>query len=77
MPMSRAILSFVPNSAIAVSFAHAGARSIRAEPIAAIGLAPGASSAAVSSPSPAPSSAAATPAPAAANRVPLVAPVTG
>ena len=68
MPTSRAILSFVPNSAIAASFAHVGARSIRAEPITANGLAPGAMSAAVSSPSPAPSTAAATPAPAAAIR---------
>ena len=69
MPTSRAILSFVPNSAIAASFAHGGARSMSAEPITANGLAPGATSAAVSSPSPAPSTAAATPAPAAASRV--------
>ena len=68
IPTSRAILSFVPKSVIAVSFAHAGAKSMRAEPIAANGLAPGATMAAVSSPSPAPSTAAATPAPAAANR---------
>ena len=41
MPTSSAILSAVPNSAIAASFAHGGARSMRAPPIAANGLAAG------------------------------------
>ena len=64
-------MSLVPNSAIAASFAHVGARSISAAPMTAKGLASGAMSAAVSSPSPAPSTAAATPATAAANRPPI------
>ncbi len=76
IPTSRAILSFVPKSVIAASFAHVGAKSIRAAPITAKGLAPGATIAAVSSPRPAPSTAAATPAPAAALRCPFVARAT-
>ena len=68
MPTRSASLSFVPNSAIAASFAHGGARSMSADPITAKGLASGAMSAAVSSPSPAPSTADATPAAAAARR---------
>ena len=42
MPTRSAILSAVPNSAIAASFAHGGARSMSAAPIAANGLDSGA-----------------------------------
>ena len=69
MPASRATLSAVPKSAIAVSFAQGGAASISAPPIAANGLDSGAIRAADSSPMPAPSTAEATPANAAASVV--------
>ena len=65
MPTSRAALSLVPNRLIARSFPHGGAMSIIPPPMTAKGLADGATTAAVSSPSPAPRTAAATPAPAA------------
>ena len=62
MPMSSAALSPVPNSAIAASFAHGGARSIRNEPTTTNGLDDGASTAAASSPMPTPNATDATPA---------------
>jgi hypothetical protein len=65
MPVRRAALSFVPNSEIATSFAHGGAKSISADPIAAKGLDVGSMTAATSSPTPAPSTTDATPATAA------------
>src|SRR5690606_37084879 len=69
MPISSAALSEVPNQAIAVSFAQAGAASISAPPTTANGLEEGASNAPADSPTPAPSTAAATPADAAAHGV--------
>ena len=62
MPTSSAALSPVPNRAIAVSFAHDGARSISSDPTTRIGLAAGANRAALSSAAPSPTATAATPA---------------
>ena len=62
MPTSSAALSAVPNSAIAASFAHGGARSIRNEPTTTNGLDAGARIAAASSPMPTPKMTDATPA---------------
>ena len=62
MPTSSAILSAVPKSAIAVSFAQDGARSMSAPPITTNGPPPGAHGAAMRSASPAPSATEATPA---------------
>ncbi len=38
MPTRSAVLSFVPNQAIARSFSHGGTRSMKAEPIATTGV---------------------------------------
>ena len=60
--MSSAALSPVPNRAIAVSFAHDGARSMSSEPTTNTGLAIGATIAAASSAAPRPSATEAMPA---------------